>query len=59
MSEDEASIRQHYPIPDRCSYWVVVSGMEWGSMAGGANHALWRCDGKRAEFIDLYCDDTY
>jgi hypothetical protein len=27
--------------------------------AGGANHELWRWDGERAEFIGLYCIDTY
>jgi hypothetical protein len=57
--EDEASIRQHYPIPEGCSYWVVVSGVQWGGLAGGANHELWRWDGERAEFIELYGIDTY
>jgi hypothetical protein len=57
--EDEASIRQHSPIPEGCSYWVVVSGVQWGGLAGGANHELWRWDGKRAQFIELYCIDTY
>jgi hypothetical protein len=57
--EDEASIRQQYPIPEGCSYWVVVSGVQWGWLAGGANHELWRWDGERAEFIELYCIDTY
>ena len=36
--EDEARIRQHFPIPEGCSYWVVVSGVQWGGLAGGANH---------------------
>ncbi len=57
--QDEASIRQNHPIPDGCSYWVVVSGVLWGSLADGANHELWRWDGKRAEFVELYCIDTY
>jgi hypothetical protein len=52
--EDEASYRQHYPIPEGCAYWIVESGVQWGSMAGGANHELWRWDGKRAEFVELY-----
>jgi hypothetical protein len=57
--EDEVSIRQHYPIPEGCSYWVVVSGVQWGDLAGGANRELWRWDGKQAEFIELYSVDTY
>jgi hypothetical protein len=57
--EDEASIRQHCPIPERCAYWVVTSGVQWGGLAGGANHELWRWDGERAELIELYCIDTY
>jgi hypothetical protein len=57
--EDEASIRQDYPIPEGCSYWVVVSGVQWGGLAGGANHELWRWDGARAQFIEVYCVATY
>ena len=57
--DDEASIRQHYPIPEGCAYWVVVSGVQWGSLAGGANHELWRWDGARAQFIEVYCVDSY
>jgi hypothetical protein len=57
--KDEAEIRQHYPIPDGCSYWVVVSGVQWGGLAGGANHELWRWDGERAEFIEVYAVETY
>jgi hypothetical protein len=57
--EDEESIRRHYPIPEGSSYWVVVSGVQWGGLAGGANHELWRWDGRRAEFIEVYCVDTY
>jgi hypothetical protein len=57
--EDEESIRRHYPIPEGSFYWVVVSGVQWGSLAGGANHELWRWDGRQAEFIEVYCVDTY
>jgi hypothetical protein len=57
--EDEASIRQDYPIPPSCAYWVVVSGVQWGGLAGGSNHELWRWDGERAEFIQLYCVSSY
>lgn len=57
--EDEERIRRHYPIPEGSSYWVVVSGVQWGSLAGGANHELWRWDGRRAEFIEVYCVDSY
>ncbi len=56
---DEESIRRHYPIPEGSSYWVVVCGVQWGGLAGGANHELWRWDGRRAEFIEVYCIDTY
>jgi hypothetical protein len=58
-NEDESVIRQNYPIPEGCSYWAVESGVQWGSLAGGANHELWRWDGKQAEFIETYCIDTY
>jgi hypothetical protein len=58
-SEDEASIRQGYPIPEGCSYWVVTSGVQWGGLAGGAGHELWRWNGERAEFIELYGIDSY
>jgi hypothetical protein len=58
-SEDEASIRQGYPIPEGCSYWIVTSGVQWGALAGGAGHELWRWDGERAELIALYGIDTY
>lgn len=58
-SEDAARIRPHYPIPDGCTYWVVTCGVQWAGLAGGANHELWRWDGERAEFIELYCIDTY
>jgi len=57
--EDEASIREGYPIPEGCWYWLVVSGVQWGGLAGGANHELWRWDGERAEFIEMYRIDTY
>jgi hypothetical protein len=57
--EDEESIRRHYPLPAGSSYWVVVSGVQWGGLAGGANHELWRWDGRRAEFIEVWCIDTY
>jgi hypothetical protein len=57
--EDEQDILQHYPIPEGNSYWVVISGVSWGSLAGGANHELWNWDGSKAEFIEVYRIDTY
>ena len=54
-----ASMASDFPIPEGCSYWVVVSGVQGGGLAGGANHELWRWDGERAEFIEVYCIDTY
>lgn len=59
LADEEMSIRPHHPIPEGSSYWVVVSGIQWGSLAGGATHELWQWNGKRAEFIDVYCVDTY
>lgn len=56
---EEARIRENYPIPEGCSYWELVSGVQWGSLAGGANHELWMWNGKTAEFIEVYCVDTY
>lgn len=58
-AEDEERIRSSYPIPAGSSYWVIVSGVQWGGLAGGANHELWQWDGTRAEFIAVYCIDTY
>lgn len=57
--EDERQILENYPIPDGCSYWVVVAGVQWGCLAGGAEHELWQWNGKTAELIDLYCVDSY
>jgi hypothetical protein len=57
--EDEAAISGGHPIPEDASYWIVESGVQWGPLAGGANHELWRWDGERAEFIELSCVDTY
>lgn len=56
---DEETICREYPIPEGGSYWIVNNGVQWGSLAGGANHELWRWDGQRAEFIEVYCIDTY
>jgi hypothetical protein len=57
--ENAESICRDYPIAEGSSYWVIVSGIQWGGLAGGANHELWRWDGRRAEFIEVYCIDTY
>lgn len=57
--EDERQIVENYPIPDGSSYWVVVSGVQWGSLAGGAEQELWQWNGKTAELIGLYCVDSY
>jgi hypothetical protein len=48
-----------YAIPEGCLYWVVTSGVQWGSLAGGANHELWRWDGTSAAFLECYGVDTY
>jgi hypothetical protein len=57
--EEEESICGHYPNPEGGSDWIVVSGVQWGSLAGGANHELWRWDGQRARFIVAYRVDSY
>jgi hypothetical protein len=57
--EDGAEVRRHYPIPAGSSYWVVVSGVQWGGLAGGANHELWRWDRTRAEFLAVYRVESY
>ena len=31
--------------------WLVVSGLSWGSLAGGETADLWSWDGKQAEFV--------
>jgi hypothetical protein len=31
--------------------WIVVSGLSWGSLAGGETADLWSWDGKQAEFV--------
>jgi hypothetical protein len=49
--EDEENIRRRHPLPEGGSYWVVQSGTQWGTLAGGASDELWRWDGQRAEFI--------
>jgi hypothetical protein len=59
VGEDGQWVRQRYPIPAGCSYWVVVSGVQWGTLAGGSNHELWRWDGERADFIEVYCVTHY
>lgn len=58
-AEDAAVIRDGYPLPEGCSHWIVESGVQWGTLAGGATHELWRWDGNRAEFVGVYCVDTY
>jgi hypothetical protein len=49
--EGEEGIRHRDPLPEGGSYWVVQSGTQWGTLAGGASDELWRWDGQRAEFI--------
>lgn len=51
--EAERAGRQ-YPISAGSSYWVVRSGVQWGPLAGGGDAELWRWDGQRAEFIEMY-----
>jgi hypothetical protein len=56
---DEGDIRQSHPLPDGSAYWVVTSGVAWGSLAGGANHELWAFDGTAARLVEVLGVDSY
>jgi hypothetical protein len=45
-------IRPHLPAPEGTAYWMVAGGLEWGDLAGGVNHDLWRWDGRHAVFME-------
>jgi hypothetical protein len=47
-------IRRNYPIPEGSSYWFVVYGTQHGGLCGSHRQELWRWDGCRAEFMDVY-----
>lgn len=59
LPDDGEWLRREYPIPAGSEYWVVVAGVAWGGLAGGANHELWRWDGTRAEYVETFQIDTY
>jgi hypothetical protein len=42
-------------VPDDEDPWLVISGLTWGSLAGGGDAKLWSWDGTRARFIDDVC----
>lgn len=46
--QDEDYIRKSHPLPAGGSYWVVTSGVQWGSLAGGENGEVWCWDGTAA-----------
>ena len=52
-------IAENYPRPDGFTYWVVTDGCQWGDLAGGADHELWKWDGTNAKAIEVFCVDTY
>ena len=56
---DSDYIAKNYPKPNGFNYWVVTDGCQWGDLAGGANHELWKWDGANAEAIEVYAVDTY
>lgn len=56
---DTRYIAENYPEPDGFTYWVVTDGCQWGDLAGGADHELWKWDGISAEPIEVFCVDTY
>jgi hypothetical protein len=57
--EDEANMRQHYPIAEGSSYWLVVLGVHWGWLAGGKNSEYYQWDGIRAKSTGLCCIGSY
>jgi hypothetical protein len=57
--EEAEEVVRSYAIPAGCSYWVVTSGVLWGSLAGGANHELWCWDGTTTTFIETYGVTSY
>ncbi len=59
LPEDGEWIRREYPLPPGNEYWLVVAGVAWGGLAGGANHELWRWDGTHAAYVETYQVDTY
>lgn len=38
--------------PESTAPWLVVSGLSWGSLAGGETADLWSWDGTHAEFVE-------
>jgi hypothetical protein len=38
-------------IPEGSSPWLVLSGLQWGSLFGGSDTELWLWDGSRCKFI--------
>jgi len=46
-------------IPEGWSYWMAESGVQWGTLAGGAEEELWKWDGERAEFIEVRSITSY
>jgi hypothetical protein len=64
MTWEERLVRENDPIPEGwipegCSYWFVESGVQWGSLAGGADEELWKWDGERADFIEVCSITSY
>ena len=43
-------------VPEGCEPWLVCSGLNWGSLAGGGREDLWAWDGTTARFVNNYCD---
>jgi hypothetical protein len=52
---DEEIIRFRDANPDGNWYWIVESGVQWTSLAGGYDQELWRWDGRRAKFLEPWC----
>jgi len=40
-------------VPEGNSPWLVLSGLQWGSLFGGGSTELWFGDGKHCKFVRL------
>jgi hypothetical protein len=58
-TDEELVKLERPPLSGSSTYWEVVAGVQWGSLAGGANHELWRWDGQRAEPLGVTMISTY
>jgi hypothetical protein len=53
-AQEQARIGQRHPPSAGSSYWILRSGVRWGPMMGGQTDELWRWNGERAEFTEIW-----